>query len=67
MAIADIKLDQWFTDAFFHSGSAPDMPDDIKPVVELGKTEVEMYPGLVRHTILHVYYLAHLSSFSALS
>ena len=66
MAIADIKLDQWLTDAFFHSGLAPDMPDDIAPVVELSKTEVEMYPGLVRRTILHAYYLADFSSFSAL-
>ncbi|KAI0658114.1 hypothetical protein C8Q70DRAFT_1055108 [Cubamyces menziesii] len=47
MTIAGIKLDEWFTDALFHNGSAPDMPDDIKPVrVELEKTEVEMYPGL---------------------
>ena len=67
MTIAGIKLDEWFTDAFFHGGSVPDMPDDIKPVVELSKTEVEMYPGLVRRIVSHMYYLADLSSPSAIS
>ena len=68
MTIAGIKLDEWFTDALFHNGSAPDMPDDIKPVrVELEKTEVEMYPGLVRRITLPAYYLTDLLNLSARS
>ncbi|KAJ8473117.1 hypothetical protein ONZ51_g8074 [Trametes cubensis] len=41
-----IKLDEWFCDDIFQGDTVPEMPEGIKPNVDLSHREKEMYPGL---------------------